>query len=148
MPIEAVVDTNIWISGLISTSKTAAKVVDEWRRGKFKVVISEQQIVEIYKVLTRPKFSSKYGITEKEVRELVKNIKDKAERVTLKGDIELCRDPDDDMLLETAICGKAKYLITGDRDIIDDKRILSFLSQHDVSVISLSKFLNLISSCR
>ena len=76
MLVKAVVDTNIWISGLIATSKTAAKLVDEWRIGKFKVVISEQQIVEIYEVLTRPKFLFKYNITEKEVRDLVTNIKD------------------------------------------------------------------------
>jgi predicted nucleic acid-binding protein len=50
------------------------------------------------------------------------------------------------MVIETAICGKAKYLITGDRDITDDKRISSFLSQHGVTVVSLSKFLNLITS--
>ena len=144
MPVNAVVDTNIWVSGLIATSKTAAKLIDEWKTGKFGVVISEQQIVEIYEVLTRPKFLVKYSITEKEVRVLVTSIKDKAERVTLKGGIELCRDPDDNIIIETAIRGKSKYLITGDRDITDDKRILSFLSQYGVYVISLSKFLNLI----
>lgn len=144
MPVKAVVDTNIWVSGLIMTSQAAAKLVDEWKTGKFGVIISEQQIVEIYEVLTRPKFLTKYCITEKEVRDLVRSIKDKAERVTLKGGIELCRDPDDNIIIETAIRGKSKYLITGDRDITDDKRILSFLLQHDVSIISISKFLNLI----
>lgn len=144
MPVKAVVDTNIWVSGLIATSETAAKLIDEWKTDKFEVVISEQQIVEIYEVLTRPKFLVKYSITEKEVRVLVTSIKDKAERVTLKGSIELCRDPDDNIIIETAICGKAKYLITGDRDITDDKRILSFLSQHGISVLTVAKFLNLI----
>lgn len=112
MPVKAVVDTNIWVSGLIATSETAAKLIDEWKTGKFGVVISEQQIVEIYEVLTRPKFLVKYSITEKEVRVLVTSIKDKAERVTLKGGIELCRDPDDNIIIETAIRGKSKYLIT------------------------------------
>jgi putative PIN family toxin of toxin-antitoxin system len=146
VPVKAVVDSNIWISGVTATSETAANLIDEWKRGKFKVIISEQQIIEIYEVLTRPKFSLKYGITEKEIRELVQNIKDEAERVTLKGNIELCRDPDDDMILETAIRGKAKYLITGDKDITEDKRISLLLSQHGTTVISLSKFFNLISS--
>lgn len=146
MPVKAVVDTNIWISGVIATSKTAANLIDEWKRGKFRVIISEQQIIEIYEVLTRQKFLFKYRVTEKEASDLVTSIKDKAERLTLRSGIELCRDPDDNIILETAISGKAKYLITGDKDITDDKRILSFLSQHGVSVISMSKFLNLISS--
>jgi putative PIN family toxin of toxin-antitoxin system len=142
--VKVVIDTNIWISGLIATSETAAKLVDEWKTGKFSVVISEQQILEIYEVLTRPKFSSKYHITEKEIRDLVTLIKDKAERVTLKNNITICRDPDDNIIIETAIRGKARYLMSGDKDIMDDKDVLSLLSQHGILVISLSNFLPLI----
>ena len=67
-----------------------------------------------------------------------------AERVTLKGNTKLCRDPDDDIIIETAIRGRAKYLVTGDKDITNDKTVLSFLSRHGVSVISLSRFLAII----
>ncbi len=144
MPVKAVIDTNIWISGLIATSTTAAKLVDEWKIGKFSVVISEQQILEIYEVLTRPKFSLKYHITEKEIRDLVTLIKDKAEHVTLKNDITVCRDPDDNIIIETAIRGKTNYLLTGDKDVSDDKKISSLLLQYGVMVISLSNFLTLI----
>jgi len=56
VPIKVVVDTNIWISLLIASSKTAAKLVDEWREGKFVIVISEQQVLELYEVFSRPKF--------------------------------------------------------------------------------------------
>ncbi|MGO9015869.1 MAG: putative toxin-antitoxin system toxin component, PIN family [Dissulfurispiraceae bacterium] len=144
MPVKVVIDTNIWISGLIATSATATKLVDEWKTGKFSVVISEQQILEIYEVLTRPKFSLKYHIPEKEIRDLVTLIKDKAEHVTLKNDITVCRDPDDNIIIETAIRGKANYLLTGDKDISDDKKISSLLLQYGVIVISLSNFLPLI----
>ena len=145
MPVRAVIDTNIWISGLITTSETVAKLIDEWKTGKFAVVVSEQQILEIYEVLTRPKFSLKYNITEKEIRDLVTLIKDKAEHVTLKNNIAVCRDPDDNIIIETAILGKAKYILTGDKDISEDKKISLFLSQHGVSVISISNFLIRIS---
>ncbi len=143
--MKAAVDTNIWISSLIATSKTSANLVDEWKNGKFTVVISEQQVLELYEVLARPKFLFKYHIMEKKVKDVVAMIKDKAARVTLKGNIELCRDPDDNIIIETAVRGKAKYLVTGDKDIADDKKVSSFLSQHGVTVISLSKFLTLIS---
>jgi len=142
--VKAVVDTNIWISSLITTSETSANLVDEWRKGKFTVVISEKQVLELYEVLARPKFLFKYHVREKEVKELAVLIKDKAKRVTLKYTISLCRDPDDNIIIETAIRGKAKYLVTGDKDITHDKKVLSFLSQHGVTVISLSKFLNII----
>jgi len=35
------------------------------------------------------------------------------------GKITLCRDPDDNMLLECCKSGRADYLITGDRDLLD-----------------------------
>lgn len=142
--MKAVVDTNIWISSLITTSETSTNLVDEWRKGKFTVVISEKQVLELYEVLARPKFLFKYHVREKEVKELAVLIKDKAKRVTLKYTISLCRDPDDNIIIETAIRGKAKYLVTGDKDITHDKKVLSFLSQHGVTVISLSTFLNII----
>lgn len=144
MPVKAAVDTNIWISSLIASSKTAARLVDEWREGKFVIVISEQQVLELYEVFSRPKFLFRYRIDRQEIDDLVSSIAARAERISLKGTIKLCRDPDDDVILETAIRGKAKYLITGDKDITDDKKVLSFLSQHGVTVISLSKFLSII----
>jgi hypothetical protein len=144
VPVKAAVDTNIWISSLIASSKTAARLVDEWREGKFVIVISEQQVLELYEVFSRPKFLFRYRIDRQEIDDLVSSIAARAERISLKGTIKLCRDPDDDVILETAIRGKAKYLITGDKDITDDKKVLSFLSQHGVTVISLSNFLSII----
>lgn len=144
MPVKAVVDTNIWISSLLASSKTAANLVDEWKNGKFSIVISEQQIIELHDVFSRPKFLFKYKISRDEINDLVSSIAARAERITLKGSIELCRDPDDNIILETAIIGKANYLITGDKDITEDKEILSFLLQHGVSVISVAKFLKLL----
>lgn len=144
MSVKAVVDTNIWISSLIATSGTTAKLVDEWRKGKFSIAVSEQQIVELYEVFTRPKFLFRYRISREEIDVLISSIAVNAERITLKGNIKLCRDPDDNMILETAIRGKAKYLITGDKDITNDKEVISFLSQHGVTVVSLPKFLDII----
>ena len=146
MPVKAVVDTNIWISSLLtsSKSKTAANLVDEWKNGKFSIVISEQQIVELHDVFSRPKFLFKYKISRDEINDLISSIALRAERVTLKGSLELCRDPDDNIIIETATIGKAKYLVTGDKDITDDKEILLFLLQHGVSVISVAKFLKLL----
>jgi uncharacterized protein len=144
VPIKVVVDTNIWISSLIASSKTAARLVDEWRAGKFELVVSEQQVLELYEVFSRPKFLFKYRIARQEIDDIVSSIAVRAERVTLKGDTKLCRDPDDDIIIETAIRGRAKYLVTGDKDITNDKTVLSFLSRHGVFVISLSRFLAII----
>lgn len=144
MAVKIVIDTNIWVSALISPSGIASNLVDLWKAGKFTLVISEQQITELYEVLTRPKFSIKYRLPEKEVTGLVTSISKRAERVTLKGNIKWCRDPEDNMFIEAAIRGKAKYLITGDKDITNDEKVCLLLSQQGVIVTSLSRFLSLI----
>jgi putative PIN family toxin of toxin-antitoxin system len=106
--------------------------------------IYELSGLELYEVFSRPKFLFKYRIDRQEIDDIISSIALRAERVTLKGTTKLCRDPDDDIIIETAIRGRAKYLVTGDKDITNDKTILSFLSRHGVSFISLSRFLALI----
>lgn len=32
--------------------------------------------------------------------------------------VTVCRDPDDDMLLEAAVAGNADYIVTGDADLL------------------------------
>jgi len=143
--VKAVVDTNIWVSALVAPFGSAAKLIELWKIGKFKLIISELQTSELYEVLSRSQFTTKYRIDEKKVEDLIVSIIENAEHILLeKSAISCCRDPDDDIIIETAIRGKAKYLVTGDKDIINDKTVLSFLSRHGVSVISLSRFLAII----
>lgn len=142
--VKVVVDTNIWISSLISSSKTAVGLIDAWEKEIFQLLISEQQIVELAEVILRPKFSLIYRFSPEEIKDIIDSISAKAERITLKGNLDICRDPDDDVIIETAVRGRAKYLVTGDKDIADDKAVSSYLSQHGITVISLQKFLSLI----
>jgi len=142
--VKVVVDTNVWVSSLITSSKTAGEIVEAWRNERFKLVISQQQLTEIAEVLHRDKFLISYRFDIKAVADILDSIAANADRVTLKGNIRICRDPDDNIILETAVRGKAKYLISGDKDITDDKEVMSYLAHHGVSVISPSTFLALI----
>lgn len=145
MPVKAVIDTNIWVSALVAPLGTAAKLIDLWKKGKFKLLISEQQTSELYEVLSRSHFSIKYRLDEKKVEDLIASIAEKAERILFeKSLINCCRDQDDNVIIETAIRGKAKYLVTGDKDMTDDNAVSAFLSRYGVTVISLSKFLSLL----
>jgi putative PIN family toxin of toxin-antitoxin system len=142
--VKVVLDTNIWVSSLIASSRTAAAIVDEWRAGRFSVIISEQQLFEIYDVFTRPKFLAGYQIRKQEIEDLALLISRRAERITLRGSVKLCRDPDDNVIIESAVRGKATYLITGDKDIVEDDKVRSYLFQHSVSLIAPSEFLSVI----
>lgn len=52
-----------------------------------------------------------------------------------------CRDPDDDLILETAILGQAQYAVSRDDDIKRDLDLLDHLRAHGVTVSSVQQFL-------
>lgn len=144
MLVKAVIDTNIWVSSLLNPFGFPAKLRKAFEEGFFHIVISAPMVEELIDVLSRPRIRDRYEITEEDIKELLILIEDRAEHVSVSGSINICRDKDDDFVIETAIKGQAKYLVTRDDDIKFDKGILSFLSQRGVTVVSISKFLNLI----
>ncbi|OGV96879.1 MAG: putative toxin-antitoxin system toxin component, PIN family [Nitrospinae bacterium RIFCSPLOWO2_02_FULL_39_110] len=107
-------------------------------------MISEPILDEIVDVLSRPKIKDKYEITPEDIRELLTLIEERAEYVLISGDINICRDKDDNLIIETAIKGETSYLVTRDDDIKFDKKVSLFLSQHGISVLTVAKFLKLM----
>ncbi len=57
------------------------------------------------------------------------------------GSIRECRDPDDDLILETAILGQAQYAVTRDDDIKRDRDLMDHLQARGVTVLSVRQFL-------
>ncbi|GIV12239.1 MAG: hypothetical protein KatS3mg021_0521 [Fimbriimonadales bacterium] len=62
--------------------------------------------------------------------------------VELRGDVRLCRDPHDNMFLETAIKGGADYLVTRDDDLKQDQELIQKMAEFGVQVVSVQQFLN------
>lgn len=145
MAIRVVIDTNIWVSSLLNPYGFPATLRKYFEKGAFQAIISEPILEELAEVLTRPKIKDKYGISENDISELLVLIEERAESVLLSGDITICRDKDDNLIIETAIKGKAAFLVTRDDDIKFDREVSIFLLQHGVSVISLAKFLSILS---
>jgi putative PIN family toxin of toxin-antitoxin system len=142
--IKAVIDTNIWVSALLNPSGYPAKLRKSFEEGVFKVVVSEAILEELADVLNRPRIREKYSVTAEDIEEILTLIEERSEHVLLSGNIEVCRDKDDNLVIETAIEGKAEYLVTRDDDVKFDKEVLDFLSEYDISATSVAKFLKLI----
>ena len=60
--------------------------------------------------------------------------------VDIPGDLAICRDPNDDYLIELAILGGATHLITEDKDILEDVAIVRLLDEIGVRVCGISEF--------
>lgn len=144
MTIRAVIDTNIWVSALLHPSGFPAQLRKSFEEGIFHSVISEPMLSELAEVLSRRRIKEKYGISEYDIQELLILIEERSEHVLLSGDVFICRDTDDNLVIETAIKGQANYIVTRDDDIKSDKKVSSFLLRYGVSVTSVAQFLSVL----
>ena len=64
--------------------------------------------------------------------------------VPVSGDLRLCRDPDDDIILETAIQGGATYVVSRDEDVTRDLDLLDHLRERGIETITVQRFLVLL----
>lgn len=117
--MRVVVDTNVLISGMLSTGSYPARVLDGWVFGKFVPVVSPELIREYSAVLARKKFNVLGGIEER--LEVLQKLLE-FPWVLLIHPVEkikaIAEDPKDDMVLECAVTGKASRIVTGDDHLL------------------------------
>ena len=114
-----VLDTNVVISGVIATRGAPFQILEAWRKGKFLLITSEDQIQEIRATLQRPKFSNQYGVTSDIIEALERRIRRDAIVVQPQLPCPITvRDQDDEIIRATAFAGSAAILVTEDHDLL------------------------------
>ncbi len=96
-------------------------------------------MAKVADVLNRPKIRVKYHILDQDIDEFLHRFAHQTQIVpgaTVTGTVP--DDPKDDMFISTAVEGKARYLISGDRHLRDLKRY------HGIRIVSVSHFLALL----
>lgn len=142
--MNAVIDTNVWVSGLINRNGMSARVLDAYRDLRFTVVTSEPLLEELVEVLRRPKIVRKYGVTDEDVQALQELLRRHAVVVPIHHTVRVCRDPDDNVVIETAERGKAQFLVTGDADLWEAKEVQAYLRDRRIHVLNPKEFLDKI----
>lgn len=118
--IKAVLDTNQFISGLLSKKGVQAKLLDVWRNNYYELVISPPIVNEIYKVLNYPKIKGKYKLTDVRIESLISLIKTYATIVPGKTPVNIIKDdPADNQILACAIESEAHFIVTGDAHLLE-----------------------------
>ena len=110
-----VLDTNVLISAAISAQGNPRRIY-EHVRAMGQLLICPPAIEELETRLARPKFD-KY-ISQAARREFIDALYSTAEIVAIPGVLRVCRDPDDDKILEAARVGLADCLVTGGTDLL------------------------------
>ncbi|MEX0649039.1 MAG: putative toxin-antitoxin system toxin component, PIN family [Balneolaceae bacterium] len=129
-----ILDTNLWISFLISSKYE--KLDELLFKQKCKLLFSQELLEEFIAVAKRPKLR-KY-ISKNELEELLETIDEVAEFVNVTSEILKCRDPGDNFLLSLAVDGKADYLLTGDKDLLVLEKI------GDAEIKTIAEFFDVI----
>lgn len=120
--IYAVVDTNVFVSALLSRHADAStvKVVEAFQERKFKLLFNREIFSEYYNVLLRPRLK----LPEEKVQKLISQIgSDGIASNRLHSD-EHFPDPKDVVFYEVAMSKEDAYLVTGNKKHFPKKPIV------------------------
>lgn len=113
--MRVVFDTNVIVSALLfEESVPATAFFKVLQQGE--VLISGQLMNEVQKILQRKKFDRYLSIDEREAFLIA--LVQTAALIEPSEVISVCRDPDDNMILELAVSGKAQVIVSGDSDLL------------------------------
>ncbi|MFZ1005801.1 MAG: putative toxin-antitoxin system toxin component, PIN family [Candidatus Sulfotelmatobacter sp.] len=115
LPPRLVIDTNVFVSGLISAEGPPALILRTVRDKRAVHLVSDPIVEEYLRVLDYPRIRKFRKITDAFVADIAAYLVYQTERVELRSRIRMSADPDDDMFLNTAVDGRATLLVTGDK---------------------------------
>ena len=116
-PLRVVLDTNVVLSALVFGAGTAGRLRLGWQQGAFAPVVSTATVQELIRVLAYPKFR----LSRLEQDELLADYLPHTQAVRIADPpptVPKCRDPRDVPFMHLAVAGKAKVLVSGDRDLL------------------------------
>lgn len=110
-----IIDTNLWLYFLIS--KQFSKLDKILADNRITLLYSQELIDEFIEVAQRPKFKKYFTVSD--LQSLLLEMSKRALFIDVAGKVTVCRDPKDNFLLALAKDGKASYLVTGDKDLLE-----------------------------
>ena len=110
-----VLDTNIIISGFLIPNSKSFRIVRQIL-SRSHIIMTVETIEELREVLFRAKFDRYFSRDERTA--LLDQILGSVEVVTVSEFIRASRDPKDDKILEAAVNGRARLVVTGDQDLL------------------------------
>lgn len=119
--MRAVLDTNVIISATLVANGNEDRILRAWRGGLFELVLSPPILDEMGRALFYDKLRKARWMTEDEIVLLLQALAQESMLVPGRVRVEVCRDPEDNKFLEAAIEARARYVVTGDKDLLNLK---------------------------
>lgn len=112
-----VLDTNVALSALLFAHGRLAALRRAWQQARCRPLASAATATELLRALAYPKFK----LSRDEQQRLLADYLPYCTTVRMPArspKVPECRDPLDRPFLELAVVGRAKYLVTGDKDLL------------------------------
>jgi len=133
--MRVVVDTNIWVSGLLWRG-VPWRLLCLAEQGEVELCMSPKMLEELHRVLSYERLQrhvDRLGLTRSELVAYALHLVSIFE--VPKGDPIVIADPDDDVFLHCASVAGADYVVSGDRHLLD-------LSTYGhIAILTVSNFL-------
>jgi putative PIN family toxin of toxin-antitoxin system len=139
--VAIVIDTNIWISALINPHGAPARLIREVLSGRVRLIVSRQLLAEVEAVVRRDRIRRRIAFDDGEIENFFRLISKGARVANIGGSLRMCRDPKDDLILETAIIGRARYLVSRDEDLARDLDLVDALRGYGIEVVTVARFM-------
>ena len=134
--MEAVLDTNVIVSALISPRGPPTRIFAAWRGGHFTYVTSRPLLDELARALNYPRIRKYLAWTRDERAEFLEIVAVAAKLVVPTIQIDaIADDPDDNRVLEAAVTSAVGHIVTGDRHLLD------LASYDQVEIVTPARFL-------
>jgi hypothetical protein len=118
----AVIDTNLFISGLFGQNTVTAELQELWIRQAFQLGTSLEIMKEVNRVLQYPKIKKRLIDDDETIRRFFRLVFRKA--VVARDEFQTDRivdDPTDNKFLACALDIKADYIVSGDNHLLSLK---------------------------
>ena len=131
--LRSVLDTNVYLSGILFGGRPAA-LVNEGLFGAYRIVCSIPILSEL-----REKLEGKFGWSTKETQSLLQSLIPAMSIVDIPGTLHAVpADPKDNPIVETALIGNAGHIVTG------DAHLLRLRQYDDVHIVTIDEFFRLL----
>ena len=137
-PVRILLDTNVLVSGLISGDGPPRQLLWHWQSERFDLVTSIEQIAELARVVgyahlrkrIEPRIAARTIKTMAVVGHVVQDV----------PTVDYSPDPDDNVIIGTAIAGGADMIVSGDK-----RDMLALAEVEGIPIVSARDAVKLLS---
>ncbi len=137
--IRAVLDTNVLIAAVINIkSSLTQEIYQKFLTLHFTLIISPEILEEVEDLINRERIVKKHKLTTDKREVIMSEIAALSYIVPGITHVEVVRDQDDNKIISAAYEGKADYIISRDRDLLD-------LTQYEgIKIITPEEFIGIL----